>query len=450
MVADVREPPASQPSASIWSNRAFMLLWLAQAISQTAQNAVWYGILVLVQNRSNSSAHMGVAIITLVLPSVLFGLLAGVYVDRWDKRLVLVAANALRAVAVLGYSVAGDWLGLVYLVNFAFATFSQFFAPAEASTIPAIVPRRQLLQANSLFHLTFTSSQLVGIVLLGPLVVTLVGVDGLFALVAVLFALCAALVWPLPSLAAPGKINGASATSRALEGLRADVQEVLHFFRSDWLVTLSVIHWTLGAILGVIVAMLAPGFAVKVLGIRAEDSVFVLAPAGVGMVLGTVGLSRFAVRLNKQLLINAGLVAIGVALLLLGILGDVWRWFFRDPLAPPEAMPHLGTLILVVMGVALVAGLAFVAIIVPSQTILQERAPMAVRGRVFAVALMLGNVISILPLVFLGNLADIIGVANTLLVLALLVLGVAGGSVWAGPRVALAVAYPEDRGPRRV
>src|SRR5206468_5609684 len=121
---------------SIWTNRPFMLLWAAQAISQTAQNAIWYGILVLVQTRSNSSTHMSFAVLTLMLPSVFFGIVAGVYVDRWDKRWVLVASNALRAAVTLSYAMVQDYLVAVYVANFVFATISQFFSPAEASMIP--------------------------------------------------------------------------------------------------------------------------------------------------------------------------------------------------------------------------------------------------------------------------------------------------------------------------
>ena len=142
---------------AIWRNGQFVRLWIAQAISQTAQNAIWYGIMVLVQTRSNSSAHMSVAVMTLILPSVVFGLVAGAYVDRRDKRWVLIGTNVLRAVIMLGYVVFTDLLALVYITNFVFSTIGQFFAPAEAAMIPAIVERRRLIQANSLFHLTFTA-----------------------------------------------------------------------------------------------------------------------------------------------------------------------------------------------------------------------------------------------------------------------------------------------------
>lgn len=403
----------------LWRNRDFVLLWIAQAISQTAQNAIWYGMMVLVQTRSHSSTQMSLAIMTLIVPSVLFGIIAGAYVDRWDKRAVLIATNALRSLVTLGYVFFSEILGLVYLVNFLFSTIGQFFAPAEAAMIPTIVPRRRLLQANSLFHLTFTASQLIGIVLLGPLVVNLLGVHGLFGLVAVLIGLCAALVWPLPR--ATGGTAHAEGEIRSLSGLWRDVAEVGAFMRCDPQARMAVGHWTLGATLGMVIAMLAPGFSESVLGVRAEDSVFVLAPAGVGMLAATAILGRIGHYLRKDRLIVGGLVLVGLTLVALGLLRPVMNLIEQpslDPFAlPPD--PARPVLVAVVMATTFVAGGGFVAVIVASQTIIQERAPVEIRGRVFAVQLMLTNLVSIGPLLFLGGLADLIGVARTLVLLGL-------------------------------
>jgi MFS family permease len=416
-----------------------MLLWIAQAISSTAQNAVWYGILVLVQTRSHSSTQMGLAIMTLVVPSVLFGLIAGAYVDRRDKRAVLVVTCVLRAVISLGYIAFSEVLALVYLVNFAFSTVAQFFLPAEASLIPALVPKRQLMQANSLFHLTFTSSQLVGIVLLGPLVVNLVGVDGLFLLVAVLIGSCALLVWPLPRGAGA---HNQEVTSRSLAGLRDDIREVARYMRQDAVVRLAILHWTLGATLGMVIAMLAPGFAENVLGVRAEASVFVLAPAGVGMVAGTVLLTRFGSRFDKHLLIELGLNTVALALITLGLLRPLVNLTIHPELSAFE-LPDSGVgtgMIGAVMLLSLVAGVGFVGMIVASQTIIQERVPVAVRGRVFAVQLVLSNLISIIPLVFLGGVADLVGVGPTMVALGVALLLAGLGTIWAHRQLTLAAA----------
>jgi len=426
------------PSGSIWTNRPFMLLWAAQAISQTAQNVVWYGILVLVQTRSNSSTHMSVAVLTLMLPSVCFGVLAGVYVDRWDKRWVLVASNALRVLVTLGYAVGRDNLAAVYLLNFAFATISQFFSPAEASTIPAIVPRPQLLQANALFNLTYTASQLTGLVLLGPLVVNLFGIHAVFYVVAALFAICAGLVAPLPRQPAGAAESGDTARE-AVRALVADAREVGLFVLSDRVVLLALGHWTLSSILGIVLAVLAPGFVVNVLGIRAADSVYVLAPAGVGMVVGTAFLNRFGQWLDKHWMTNAGLLVVSACMLVLGLLGPGWSALYRSAqqlAGGTLPLPGFYGLISIVMLVGLIAGFAFVAIFVPAQTLMQERTPVALRGRLFAVAMVLSNVASIAPLLLAGAVADVLGVAKALTLLGLGLFAITAASIKASPRAA--------------
>lgn len=421
--------PADRPLSR---NPDFALLWVAQAISQTAQNAVNYGLLVLVQTRSNSSAQLSLAILTVILPSVLFGLVAGAYVDRRDKRWVLIGTNALRAGAMLGFILFTDQLPLVYLASFVFSTISQFFAPAEAAMIPAIVDRRRLIQANSLFHLTFTVSQLAGLVLLGPLVVNLIGLDGLFALVAVALAACAALLWPLPSTRHPTQEG-----DRGFGALVGDVRVVLRVIGRDRPMAWAMLHWTLGSTLGIILATLAPGFVVNVVGIRAEDSVFVLAPAGVGMVLGTAVLSRWGAGLERRRLVVTGLFGIGAALCFLAAVGSIWEGMLgREGLPGRGAgatILQINGLIAVVMATALTAGAAFVAVVIPSQTLIQEHAPPDVRGRVFAVQFVLSNVVGIVPLLLLGELADRVGVEWTLAVVGLVVLGVGAASARLAP-----------------
>jgi len=100
------------------------------------------------------------------------------------------------------------------------------------------------------------------------------------------------------------------------------------------------------------------------------------------------------------------------------------------------AFPTLGEvsrLVPPIMVLALIAGFGFVAIMVPAQTYLQERAPVELRGRVFAVQLMLSNFASIVPLLLLGGLADVIGVDKTLLLIGLLIALAAAISVQIAP-----------------
>src|SRR5579859_863423 len=424
---------------SIWRNQDFLLLWLAQAISQTAQNAIWYGIVVLVQRRSNSSTQLSVAVLTLIIPSVVFGVLAGVYVDRWDKRVVLIATNVIRGGIAFSYALFGLvpslTLGLLFVINFLFSTVGQFFAPAETAMIPTVVARPKLLQANSLFHLTFTASQLIGLVVLGPLLVKLAGVDGLFVGMAAVIVLCGALVWPLPSSRGEHDPQVPSSGQEALQGVWQDVKDIGHFVLGDRVVALAMVQWTIGAILGLVVATLVPGFAARLLHVHAEDAVFIMAPAGIGMVAGTALLNRWGDRLEKHFLTNVGLFTVAVCLTLTGGLAYLMDLLTQSnpPLVDVPALGPVSVLVVPVMALALVAGLGFVAIMVPSQTFLQERAPVELRGRVFAVQLMLSNFASIVPLLLLGGLADVIGVDKTLVLIGLLIVVAGAISVRIAP-----------------
>jgi MFS transporter, DHA3 family, macrolide efflux protein len=144
------------------------------------------------------------------------------------------------------------------------------------------------------------------------------------------------------------------------------------------------------------------------------------------MFLGTTLLSRFGHDPDKHRLIESGLFVVAAALMVLGIMRPVGDFIAGLMSGASDAAPEAATsaLVAVVMVTGLVAGVGFVAVIVASQTIIQEHVPVAVRGRVFAVQLMLSNVVSILPLLFMGGLADVIGVGRTLILLALSMLAV--------------------------
>jgi hypothetical protein len=312
---------------------------------------------------------------------------------------------------------------VLFAVNFVFATIGQFFAPAETAMIPTLVGRSRLLQANSLFHLTFTASQLGGLVVLGPLLAKVGGVDSLFVTMAAAIVVCGGLVWPLPSSRGEHDPNLPSGSTQAIRGVWNDIQDIWHFVARDRIVMLTMIQWTIGAILGLVVATLVPGFAESLLHVRAEDAVFVMAPAGIGMVAGTALLNRWGQHFNKHFLTNLGLLLVAVCLGLTG--GLAWLVAALSHGAPPLIeMPTLGqvsVLVTPVMLLALAAGFGFVAIMVPAQTLLQERAPVELRGRVFAVQLMLSNFASIVPLLLLGGLGDLIGIDKTLLLIGTLI-----------------------------
>src|SRR6266516_7752036 len=136
-VVEEQQPAPSRPSATgaasfrrVLKNRNFVLLWLAQLISLTILNAANFGIIVLVNDITHSVVMAGVAIIAFTLPAVPFSAVAGVIVDRLNKRLVLWVSNLLRMftmlliVASLLYSRTDLWP--LYVLIFMTSLIGQF------------------------------------------------------------------------------------------------------------------------------------------------------------------------------------------------------------------------------------------------------------------------------------------------------------------------------------
>lgn len=418
----------------VWRNSAFLRLWIAQAITQTAQNAVWYALLVIVEEVSHSTTALGLTILSVIVPSVMFGVPAGAYVDRWDKRDVLVVTNLARFFVVLAYIPLSGTLPLLFTASFLFSLVSQFFAPAETAMIPSLVGRKQLIQASSFFHLTFLASQLGGLVLLGPLIVKLAGPTTFFVVIALVFAVSGVLCWGLPRTAAPPE---SAERANPIADLVAQLREVMALLLADRRMLTAMWYLTLAGTLALVVAMVAPRFVVYELGIAAADTVFILAPGGVGAIAAAFALSRGAAGIgaDRHRAIIWGLVVVALSL---GAVSAA-PWLARvagvvrpegssvDVLSQWEALVLGGTMLS-----TLAAGAGFTAVMVSAQTLLQELAPAAARGRVFAVQLMLANLFSIVPLLAIGGLADVIGPARVLLVLGVGVMVVAVVSHWRG------------------
>ena len=160
---------------------------------------VLYGLTVIVLDTTSSKAAVSWLILTFLVPAVLLSAIAGVYVDRFDPRIVLVATNVLRGIAIAAMVFAGDQLALVYLLNIIVSTASTFFSPAEATMIPRVVPRHQLVAANGIFTVTLNAAFALGFALFGSLAVTIAGPQGLLLIVAALYLVAAVFCYTLPS-----------------------------------------------------------------------------------------------------------------------------------------------------------------------------------------------------------------------------------------------------------
>ena len=340
------------------------------------------------------------------IPAMVLGTVAGVWADRWPKRRVMVASNALRALMV-GFAplclLPGPiWLGLPWgywgLVGMTFleSILTQFFAPAEQATIPLVVPGQHLLAANSLYQATSMGATILGFALGEPILRALhhglltIGIDGgEFLLLPLCYGLAALSITRIKLDEAPKPPSNTSVWTEIGEGL-----QVLRQVPS---VRGAMLHLVLLYSLLAALYVLALQLAALIEPLGPSGFGALLAMSGLGMALGAVAIAQAGHRFSRRRLTAAGLATITWTLVLLSQLQGSLGF----------TLSFCGIL---GIGAALVA--------IPAQTTIQEETPESERGRVFGLQNNLINIALSLPLVLAGTLVNSIGLQPVLLLLA--------------------------------
>ncbi len=426
-------------------NPRFLILWVGQIFSQLADKVYLVLMIALIAGHFQGenqpiSGWVSAIMIAFTIPAVLFGSLAGVYIDRWSKKGVLVISNLVRGVLVLvipsliwlsqdqtlAFPVSWlplwlrQWqsqvqdhffvpLGFLILLTLTFvdSTITQFFAPAEQVTIPLIVKRRDLLSANSLFTTTMMAMTIIGFAIGDPLLevaATLGKSLGLSwetgkSLVVALSYLLAGVILIFLRTGEKRK-HYEKERPHVLEDIRDGIRYLNNNHRVRNALMQLVILFSIFAALSVLAVRLAE----TIPGLEAEQFGFLLACGGLGMALGAGILGTWGQQFRKNQLGLWG--ALGMAVSLVGLS------FSTDSL-------WLTLLMTTLLGLCA----AFVG--VPMQTIIQSETPVDMRGKVFGLQNNAVNIALSLPLALAGIAETLVGLRPVLLTLA--ALGVLGG-----------------------
>ncbi len=375
-------------------NRNFLFLWLDQLMSQMADRFLLYILLILAYKLTKSNLGVSIPMLAFGFSAVIFGPSAGVFVDRWNKKHVMIFSNIFRgALILLIIPFVNHSLAVVFMISFLIFTISQFFAPAETSSIPILVEKRDLIAANSLFMMTLMAASIIGIGMAAPL-------TNFFGIT---FVLIVAASLHLLSTLATLMISLKHKERQVRTGLFDLFKDLLmgfEFIKRKTSIKGALIKLFFSTSVLAVVCMLSVGFSEKVLGIGAANFGYLIFFAGTGMVVGGLFLGRFGHRFKKNRLTHFGFLFAGSALLILSRVENIWIVFI--------SIFFLG------------AGNAF--IVAPLQTILHEKVPRVIRGRVFGVQNMFINSAFTFPVVILGEMADLIGLQTIMLSLGVLVL----------------------------
>ncbi|MGC8712200.1 MAG: MFS transporter [Leptodesmis sp.] len=419
----------------VLKNRNFLTLWSGQVFSQLADKVYLVLMIALIATRFQSedqtiSGWVSSIMIAFTIPAVLFGSIAGAYVDRWPKKAILVATNLLRGGLVLSLpflfwltkgwgSVAGLPIGFGILLGITFlvSTLTQFFAPAEQSAIPLIVERRHLLSANSLYTTTMMASVIIGFAVGEPLLAiadaitanlgwTAVGLGkelvvgggyGIAGLILILLNIS-----EKNRFSANGVPNGAGAIEQP--HVFADIRDGIRYLGQQHRVRSAMIQLVLLFSVFAALAVLSVRLAEVIPEIKASQFGFLLAAGGVGMAIGATFVGQFGQRFPHYRLSLYGSLGMAAALLGLSLFSA-----------------HLWPALLLITGLG-----AFAAIVgVPMQTTIQEETPEEMRGKVFGLQNNAINIALSLPLALAGVAETLFGIKAVFLGLAALM--VAGG-----------------------
>lgn len=425
IVTDNAEEAKELGFLPVLRNRNFLALWSGQVFSQLADKVYLVLMIAIISSRFQTgnqsiSGWVSAIMMAFTIPAVLFGSVAGVFVDRWSKKTVLVATNVLRGGLVLAIPVllwlTQDWqplgglpvgFGILLGLSFLISTLTQFFAPAEQATIPLVVENRHLLSANSLYTTTMMALVVVG-----------------FAVGEPLLAIADTVTNQLGIANGLGKelvVGGSYAIAGGLllllktgEKHPDPTQEVPHVFQDlrDGLQYLGKNHRIRNALVQLVIlfsvfaalAVLAVRMAEVIPGMKSSQFGFLLAAGGVGIALGATLLGNFGQRFSHTVLSLYGSAGIAASLIGLSVFTkQLW---------------------LVLLLIALLGSFASL-VAIPMQTTIQKETPPEMRGKVFGLQNNVINIALTLPLALAGFAETLIGLQAVFLSLA--AIAIAGG-----------------------
>ncbi len=381
--------------------RNFALLWTGQLLSQTGDWILRIALPFYVYEVTGSTLATGLMFIVEALPSLLFGSLAGVLVDRWDRRRTMLATDLLRGLLLLMlfWVQSGAGLWIIYVVAFAEMTLSQLFAPARNALLPLLVKKDDLLQANSLSATSEALNRLVGPSLGGALL-GLAGFGSVVLVDAATYFLSATLIYciavPPSNIPEPDQGKARAPASSRFQSMRQDwsegLRQVTHRSPLRGLFLVSAVIFLGQGIISVLLVV----FVKEILHGTALEFGWLATAQGAGTLIGGFTVGYASKRVGPKTLIVAGTLTAGLLFLVV---------------IHSASLP-------VALGLLAIIGVPVVGLIVSIQTLLQTSVEDAFRGRVFgtyssmvALATMMGmgaagtlsNWLGVLPMLSVGS-----------------------------------------------
>lgn len=347
-------------------------MWLGQIISQLGDRLDQMALIGLVYLRAPGST-MGIAKILsfTIIPVFLIGPVAGVYVDRWDRRRTMFVCDFLRAVLVLTiplFLFYRESFAFIYLVIFVVFSIGRFFVPAKMSIIPDLVKKEDLLIANSLVNITGMIAAIIGLGIGGVLVEWL-GAKSAFYIDALTFGISAALIFSIVKKTVVS-VNLRRVSKEIVEvigkSVAQEIKEGLFYFVNNKDIRFTAgIFFILSSALGA-VYVVAIVFVQEALHSVTRDLGLLGMFLGLGLFLGSLIYGRFGQRLSHYKVIFSSLILTGVMLVIFAVTISRFQSF------------------VIAAGLSLALGLLISPIMIASNTIIHKASDNKMMGKIFS------------------------------------------------------------------
>jgi len=347
-------------------------------------------LIFIIYGLTRSNTAVSAVILSFTIPAVLFSLISGVHVDRWDKRKILFFTNIIRSILILLFLVPNLHVGFMYTITFLIALTTQFFIPAGSAVVPLLVPKRFIMSANSVLYLGVYATMFLGYIFAGSFLLIL-GKPYTIIFLSFLFFASAFFILPIKP-----QYRNRDYKSKDIEtSFFEELHEILPFIKKTRKVVQALVVLTIAQAVIFMFAVLGPGYVATILNVEVERlSLLLIAPAAFGMLIGAFLLGSIGKKFEFRWLSGIGFLLSGVIFALFAQAENV-----------ASVLP-----ILIIFSV--LVGFAISLIFIPGHATLQTETTEKLRGRIYGLLNALTGVVSFLPVVLAGGLADIIGVGT--------------------------------------
>jgi MFS transporter, DHA3 family, macrolide efflux protein len=295
-------------------NRNFRLLWFGQLVSQLGDKAYNIALMWWLFEKTKSPFFVSSFLVASMLPELIFGPVAGVYIDRWNKKKILVVSDIVRGIVVLTLAVLYQLNLLeiwhIYIAALCISLCAALFNPTAMSVIPIIVEKGKLQQANAMSQMVTGGVSIIG-PLLGASSVALIGYVGVLVFNGISYIISGVCEVFL-------RIH--TIEKQTKESVFASLMQGFHYIRTDVrvsviVVVIAIVHVFVGSIVVIMpfVANLLAGNALNNLGV-------LQAAIGLGMIVGAVYISKYVRKIFNELYLFYAIMCMGLGILTLGVL----------------------------------------------------------------------------------------------------------------------------------